>query len=125
MRRGGMDVQIAEFAAEGEMLVGADVLVAEEDHEIFGERAVDLVHLPVGARIAGDEFADIDAGDFRADDRRELFDRDGLVGFGFAGDVPVARALLAGQRSSWAVLPIIVDWGHGSAEERSAIWRYP
>ena len=98
MGRGRVNMQLAEFAAEGEMLVGADVLVAEEDHEIFGERAVDLVHLPVGARIVRDELADIDAGNLRADDRGELFDRDGFIRFGFAGDVPVARALLAGQR---------------------------
>ena len=51
-----------------------DVLVAEEDHEVFGQRAMDLVHLAVGARIVGDELADIDAGNFRADDRRQFFD---------------------------------------------------
>ena len=50
MGRGRMNVQLAELAAEGEMLVRRDVLVAEEDHEIFGERAMDLVHLAVGAR---------------------------------------------------------------------------
>ena len=44
VRRGGMDVQFAELAAEGQMLLRGDVLVAEEDHEVFGERAVDLVH---------------------------------------------------------------------------------
>ena len=75
-------MQFAELAAEGEMLVGADVLVAEEDHEIFGERAMDLVHLPVGARIVRDELADIDARNLRADDRREFLDADGLVGLG-------------------------------------------
>ena len=32
---------------EGEMLFGRDVLVAEEDHEIFGKRAVNFVELPV------------------------------------------------------------------------------
>jgi hypothetical protein len=93
-----MHMQFAELAAEGEMLVGADVLVAKEDHEIFGERAVDLVHLAVGARIVGNELADIDAGNLRADDRGELFNADGLVGVRFAGDMPITRALLAGQR---------------------------
>ena len=97
-------MQFAELAAEGEMLVGRDVLVAEEDHEIFGERAMDLVHLAVGARIVRDELADIDAGNLRADDRREFFDADGLVGLGFAGDVPIARTLLAGQRAHAPVL---------------------
>jgi hypothetical protein len=81
MRRGGMNVQIAEFSAEGEMLLRRYVLVAEEDHEIFGERAMDLVHLPVGRRIAIDELADVDAGNLRTDDRRQLLDRDGLVRF--------------------------------------------
>ena len=56
-----MDVQFAELAAEGEMLLGRDVLVAEKDHEIFGERAMDLVHLPVGAGIVRDQPADVDA----------------------------------------------------------------
>ena len=74
------------------------MLVAEEDHEIFGERAMDLVHLPIGARIVRDELADIDAGNLRADDRGKFFDADGLVGFGFSGDVPITRSLLAGQR---------------------------
>ena len=67
-------MQLAEQAAEGQVLVGRDVLVAEEDHEVLGERAMDLVHLAVGARIAVDELADVDAGDLRADDRRQLVD---------------------------------------------------
>ena len=50
MGGGGMDVQFAEFSAEGEMLFRGDVLVAEKDHEMFGQRAVDLVDLAVGAR---------------------------------------------------------------------------
>jgi hypothetical protein len=62
---------------------------------------MDLVHLPIGARIVGNELADIDAGNLRADDRREFFDRDGLVGFSIAGDVPIAGSLLAGQRTYW------------------------
>ena len=51
MGRGGMDVQFAELAPEGEMLLRRDVLVAKEDHEIFGQRAVDLVHGAVGAIV--------------------------------------------------------------------------
>src|SRR3984893_2437161 len=94
----GMDVQFAELAAEGEMLLWADVLVAKKDHEIFGERAMDLVHLAVGARVVGNELADIDARYFRADDRRELFDADGLKGLALVGGMPIARSLLAGQR---------------------------
>jgi hypothetical protein len=90
-----MHVQIAELAAEGEMLVGADVLIAEEDHEVFGERAMDLVHLAVGGRIAVDQPADVDAGNLRADDRRQLLDADGLIGLGLSRGMPIARSLLA------------------------------
>ena len=53
-----MDVQLAELAAEGEMLLRRDVLVAEEDHEVFGERTMDFVHLAVGARVIRDELAE-------------------------------------------------------------------
>ena len=81
---------------------GRDVLVAEKDHEIFGERAMDLVHLAVGARIVRDQPADVDARYLRADDRRELFDRDGLIGLFFAGRVAIARTLLAGERAHGA-----------------------
>src|SRR5690349_15494280 len=97
MRRGGMEMQLAELAAEGQMLLRRDALVAEEDHEIFGERAMDLIHLLVGATIAIDEPAEIDAGDFRADDGGELFDRNGLVRRAVLGRVAIARALLAGE----------------------------
>src|SRR3954454_2321013 len=97
MRRGGMEMQLTELAAEGEMLLWRDVLVAEEDDEVFGKRAVALVHLPVGARIVGDELADVDARDFRADDRGQLFDRDGLVRRAVVRRVAIARALLAGE----------------------------
>jgi hypothetical protein len=97
MRRGGMKMQLAELAAEGEMLLRGNVLVAEEDDEIFGQRAVDLVHLPVGACVALDELPDVHARDFRADDGRELFDRDGLVRRAILGRVAIARTLLAGE----------------------------
>ena len=90
-----MNMQLAELAAEGEMLLGADVLVAKEDHEIFGERAVDFVHLAVGTRFVRDKLADIDAGNLRADHGRQLFHRDGLVGLGLVGEMPIARSLLA------------------------------
>ena len=99
MRRGGMDVQVAEFSAEGEMLLRRDVLVTEEDHQIFGERTMDLVHLAVGRRFAIDELADVDAGNLSTDDRRQLLDRDGLVRIGYLGLMPIARSLLARQRA--------------------------
>ena len=52
VRRGGMDVQLAEQPAEGDVLVGRDVLVAEEDDAVLGQRAVDLVLLAVRQRLA-------------------------------------------------------------------------
>ena len=92
--RRGMDVQLAELAAEFQVLLLRDVLVAEEDHEVFGERAMDLVHGAVRQRAR-----EINAGNLGADDRRQFLDADGLVRLGLAGDVPVARSLLAGQRA--------------------------
>jgi hypothetical protein len=89
-----VDVQLAEQPAEGHVLVGRDVLVAEEDDGILGERAMQLVLLAVRQRLG-----EIDAGDLRADDRRQLVDGDGLVGRSFIGDVPIARAILAGERA--------------------------
>src|SRR5882757_4740598 len=81
------------------MLLGANVLVAEEDDEVFGQRAMDLVHLAVRPLAVGDEPADIDAGDLRADDRGQFFDRDGFIGLGFAVEMPIAGTLFAGQRA--------------------------
>src|ERR1700738_3519006 len=80
------------------MLLRRDVLVAEEDHEVFGQRAVDLVDLAVGARVVGNQLADSDARDLRADNRRQLLDPDGLVRLDFGGGLPIARTLLAGKR---------------------------
>jgi hypothetical protein len=93
MGRCGMDVQLAELTPEGEMLVRRDALVAKEDHEIFGERAMDLVHGAVGQRAR-----EIDARYFRADDRGELFDANGLVRLFLTRGVAIARTLLAGER---------------------------
>src|ERR1041384_8247761 len=61
---------------------------------------MDLFHLPVGA-IVRDELADVDPGNLRTDDRRELFDADRLVGLLLAACVPVARARFAGERAHW------------------------
>ena len=94
VRRGGMDVQLAEQPAEGQVLVGRDVLVAEEDDAVLGQRPVQLVVLAVAERLA-----EVDAVDLRADDRRQLVDGDGLVRRAFVGRVPVAGAGVAAQRS--------------------------
>jgi len=92
MRRRGMNVQLAEQPAEGEMLLRRDVLVAEEDDEVFRQRAVDFVELPVGERCA-----EIDAGEFRADDRRELVEADGFVRLALIRHVANAGAVFAGE----------------------------
>src|SRR5205085_1676750 len=67
-------------------LVGRDGLVAEEDHRVLGQRAVQLVDGLVAERPA-----EVDAGDLRAEDRRELVDADALVRLFVIGDVLVAR----------------------------------
>ena len=92
VRRGGMDVQLAEAAAELEMLFVGDVLVAEEDHQVLGQRAMDLLE-----RLVAQGLGEIDAADLRTDDRRQLVHRDGVVWRGFIGVVLVARAVVATQ----------------------------
>ena len=52
VRRRGMDVQVAEQAAERHVLLGRDLLVAEEDDAVLRQRAVDLVLLAVGQAAA-------------------------------------------------------------------------
>src|SRR5579872_355851 len=89
---GGMDMQLAESAAEFEMLVLADVLVAEEDHRVFGECAVNFLESLVTERLR-----QIDAPYLRADDRGELIDSDGVVGRRFIGGMLVARAAVTTQ----------------------------
>jgi len=58
-----VDVQLAEPAAEGLVLVGIDVLVAEQHHRMLQEGPVDLVELLV-AELPGQ----VDAGDLGADE---------------------------------------------------------
>src|SRR5262245_31455807 len=94
-----MDVQFAETAAEGEMLLRRELLIAEEDDEVFGQRAMNLVHLPVGAGIVIDESCDIDAGDLRTNDRCQFVDADGLIRCSIVRGVLVARPLLACERA--------------------------
>jgi hypothetical protein len=45
-----MDMEVAEPPAEGQVLVFAQMLVAKEDHQILGERTVQLVDLPIAER---------------------------------------------------------------------------
>ena len=69
-----MHVQGAEVAAEGLVLVGGEFLFTEEDHQVLRQRMRDLVHLLRGKRLRH-----IDAGEFRADGRRQWFDPNGFV----------------------------------------------
>jgi hypothetical protein len=92
VRRRGMEVQFSEAAAEIEVLVLADVLVAEEDHQVLRQRAVDLLE-----RLVAQRLREIDTGDLRADDRRQLVDGDRLVSDRLIGAVLVARSVVASQ----------------------------
>src|SRR6476619_3520108 len=97
MLRSGMDVQLTEQPAKGQMLLRRDVLIAEEDHDVFRQRSMDLIYCAVGQR-----FCEVDAADLGADDRRELVDADRLVGHRVAGHVPIARTVLAAERTHGA-----------------------
>src|SRR5579863_9949862 len=101
MWRGGMDVQLAEAAAEIEVLLLADVLVAEEDHRVLGQRTMYFLERPVAERLR-----QVDAADFRAYDRGELVDADCVVSRRLIGKVLVARAVVATQAGHWTTLPI-------------------
>ncbi len=117
VRRGRMDVQLAEQPAESQMLLRRDVLVAEEDDDVLGQRPVDLVHRPVGQRLG-----EIDAIDLRADDRGQLVDADRFIRLRCAGIMPNARAVLAAQRAHWeppGKIPFTRD-GSAGGRERNA-----
>ena len=69
-----MDDRVAKAAAEGDVLIDRDLLVAEEHDEIVHQGIVDFLELLVSQRLR-----QVDSGDFRADGRRHLADGDGLV----------------------------------------------
>jgi hypothetical protein len=62
-----MQVQLAEAAAELLVLVVAELLVAEEDHQVVHQRIVHLLELLVAERPG-----EVDAEDLRADHGRQL-----------------------------------------------------
>src|SRR5215470_7899378 len=66
-RRGGMDVKLAEASAEGLVLIGREVLIAEEDDPVVDQGVVDLLE---GGVVQGR--GQIDAVDHGAHVRREL-----------------------------------------------------
>ena len=61
-RRGGVDVELAEAAPELHMLFVVDVLIAEEEHEMFEQPAVQRVE-----RLVVERLAQVHAMHFRAD----------------------------------------------------------
>ena len=76
--------------AERQVLVWAQMLVAEEDHRILGQRPVDLVEGAVAERLG-----QVDAADLAADDRRQFVDGDRVVGAALVGDMLDAGAVAA------------------------------
>ena len=62
-----MILQLAEVACEGHMLDAADVLVAEEQHAVREQQAVDLVH-QLGRARGGAEVGGVDLGIAAEDD---------------------------------------------------------
>ena len=97
VRRRRVEVQLAELAAEIEVLLLRQVLVAEEDHQVLGERAVDLVHLrlPIGCDRSTPPIS-------RADDRRQLVDRDRLIGRPLIGEMlDAGSAPITKQGHGW------------------------
>src|SRR5262249_39132421 len=78
-----------EQPAESEVLVLGQMLVAEENHQILGKRAMDLVEGAVAERLR-----EIDPADLTADDRRQLVDRYRVVRRRHVGDMLVTRPVV-------------------------------
>jgi hypothetical protein len=57
-----MNIELTEFPSEGNLLFGADGLIAEEDHFMLEQQSAQFV-----AQRRSQRLAQIDAGDFRAD----------------------------------------------------------
>src|SRR5437762_8564943 len=74
VRRGRMDRQFAEHAAEALVLVMGQLLAAEEHDEVFHQRVVHFVELLVAERVR-----QVHAADLSADMRRQLPDLDRLI----------------------------------------------
>jgi hypothetical protein len=86
VRCGRVDVQFAEQAAKAEVLIFRQMLVAEEDDEVLGERAVELVEGAVAERPR-----QVDSANLGANDRGQLVDRDRVIRRRCFGDVFVSR----------------------------------
>ena len=106
-----MEVELPEPAAKIEVLLVGQVLVAEEDDEVLGQRAMDLVHLAVRRR------AQVDAADLAADNRRQFVDADRLIGRVFRG-VLDPRAAKAAQRTLHPGSPVLALLAEHAAKDR-------
>ena len=90
MRRGRVDVQFAEAAAEIQMLLRRQILVAEEDHQVFGEGALNF-----GERGVAQWLGQIHPADFRPDHRCEFVHRNGFIRCAAVRHMADARATIA------------------------------
>jgi hypothetical protein len=86
-------IQGAEVTPERQMLFLRQVLVAEEDHAVFGQRPVDFIQLMIGQRRR-----QIHPADLRPDDRRQLVDADRLIRGWIIRQVTIPGAVIAAQR---------------------------
>ena len=69
-----MDVELAEQPPEREVLLGRDLLVAEEDDQVLDQRAVNLFQL-----LGRERPRQIDADELGADQWSELLDRERAI----------------------------------------------
>ena len=83
-RDAGVNCEIAEQPAQRLVAFEIEVLVAEEDHRMFGERGLDLLQLAAAQRLG-----QIDAGNFRADMDGQGGHLDGAVGHGEFSEIRV------------------------------------
>ena len=81
-----MDVQLTEAAPECDVLIGRDVLVVEEQHQVIEQRLVNGLEA-----IVVERFPKVDAPDLGADSEsllRELgYDAAGIAAIRAAGDL--------------------------------------
>src|SRR5436309_2571863 len=84
------------------MLVLGQMLVAEEDHEVLGQGAVDLVERAVAERPR-----QIDPADLTADDRRQFVDGDRVVRRRLIGEVLVTGAIVRPDGIHLALLRLL------------------
>src|SRR5690242_13559619 len=111
MRRGRVDRQLAEQAAERLVLVMGEVLAAEEHDHIFHQRVVHLLELLIAERAR-----QIDPADLGPDMRRQLPDLDRLVRHRVVLP-PYTLSLRARRRN---LPPILARWTEIASSLRSS-----